>query len=78
MKLTIYGNTCNRSQKLASNASKAANSLNINYELGTVTDMKSIISAGIQRTPALLVDDKVVAEGEIPSSDEIRSLLINS
>jgi|SaaInlV_120m_DNA_3_1039746.scaffolds.fasta_scaffold00070_10 small redox-active disulfide protein 2 len=78
MKLTIYGNGCNKSQRLASNASEAANSLEISYELEEVSDMKSIISAGIQRTPALLVDDKVVAEGEIPSSDEIRSLLINS
>ena len=78
MKLTIYGNTCNRSQKLASNASKAANSLNINYELGTVTDMKSIISAEIRRTPALLVDDEVVVEGEVPSPDQIRRLLVHS
>ena len=75
MNLQIYGSGCAKCQTLATNAEAAARSLGINYELEKVTDMNAIIDAGIMRTPALAVDGKILVEGKVPSTDEIRRLL---
>ncbi|OLQ83937.1 hypothetical protein BHX98_19865 [Acinetobacter baumannii] len=39
------------------------------------TDVNAIIDAGIMRTPALAVDDDILVEGKVPSSDELQQLL---
>ncbi len=44
-------------------------------QLEKVTDVNAIIDAGIMRTPALAVDDDILIEGKVPSSDELQQLL---
>jgi len=75
MKIRIYGSGCSKCNQLTQNAEAAAQALQISYEIEKVTDMNAIIDAGIMRTPALGVDDDIVAEGKVPSSDEIKQLL---
>lgn len=40
-----------------------------------VTDTNAIIDAGIMRTPALAMDDKIVIEGKVASAADIQKLL---
>jgi small redox-active disulfide protein 2 len=75
MKLTIYGSGCAKCQQLTANAEAAARRLGLAFELEKVTDMNAIIDAGIMRTPALAVDDQVIVEGKVPSSNELEALL---
>lgn len=75
MKLTVYGSGCAKCQHLSANAEAAARRLGLDFEVEKVTDVNAIIDAGVMRTPALAVDEEIVVEGKVPSSDEIEQLL---
>lgn len=75
MKLTVYGSGCAKCQQLTANAEAAARRLNLDFSLDKVTDVNAIIDAGVMRTPALAVDDEIIVEGKVPSSNELEGLL---
>ena len=75
MKLKIYGSGCSKCNLLTKHAETAAQELGISYELEKVTDINSIIDAGVMRTPALAVDDKLVVVGQVPSAEKIKQYL---
>ncbi|MCQ2041182.1 MULTISPECIES: thioredoxin family protein [Stutzerimonas] len=75
MKLTVYGSGCAKCQQLSANAEAAARRLGLEFEVEKVTDVNAIIDAGVMRTPALAVDEDIVVEGKVPSSDELEQLL---
>lgn len=75
MKLTVYGSGCAKCQQLTSNAETAARRLGLEISLEKVTDVNAIIDAGVLRTPALAVDDEILVEGKVPSSNELEALL---
>jgi len=75
MKLTVYGSGCAKCQQLSANAEAAARRLGLEFEVEKVTDVNAIIDAGVMRTPSLAVDEEIVVEGKVPSSDELEQLL---
>jgi small redox-active disulfide protein 2 len=75
MKLTIYGSGCSKCNLLTVHAETAARELGISYELEKVTDINGIIDAGVMRTPALAVDDKIVVMGQVPSAEKLKKYL---
>lgn len=75
MILKIYGSGCSKCKNLTANAEAAAQALDISYTVEKVTDMNAIIDAGVMQTPALEIDDEIVVEGKVLSSDEIKTLL---
>jgi small redox-active disulfide protein 2 len=75
MKFTIYGSGCAKCQQLTANAEAAARRLGLSVEVEKVTDVNAIIDAGIMRTPALAVDEEILVEGKVPSSNELEALL---
>jgi len=75
MKIKIYGSGCTKCNLLTEHAENAAQELGISYELEKVTDINGIIDAGVMRTPALAVDDKIVVMGQVPSAEKIKKYL---
>ena len=75
VKLKIYGSGCSKCHLLTQHAEKAALELGIAYEIEKITDMNRIIDAGIIRTPALAINDRVVVEGRVPSTGELKRYL---
>lgn len=74
-KIEILGPGCHRCTKLAEAAEKAAQGLNIEYELKKVSDINAIVSYGVMMTPALVVDGEVKSSGRVPSVEEIAGLI---
>ena len=74
-KIQILGTGCPKCRKLTENAEAAAKKLGVEYEIEKVTEIDRIIGFGVMMTPALVVDGKVVASGNIPSADDIAKML---
>ena len=71
----ILGLGCWSCQELTANTESAAKELGMEYELTKVTDLTAIKRFGVRWTPALAVDGRVVAEGKVPSVEELKGLL---
>jgi predicted thioredoxin/glutaredoxin len=50
---------------------RAVNESAVNAEMTKVSDTIEAIKRGIMRTPALVIDDKLVCAGRVPEYDEI-------
>ena len=78
MKIQILGTGCSRCKALASNAEKAVKELGLNAEIEKVTGIQDILKFEILMPPGLVIDGKVKAAGRVPSTDEIKELLVAS
>ncbi len=74
--IKILGMGCAKCVKLAETAKEAAETLGIEYHLEKITDIKDIMAYGVMVTPALVVDEKVIFAGKLPSIDEIKKVLV--
>jgi nucleotide-binding universal stress UspA family protein len=45
------------------------------HKIITVTDPQAIAAAGVRQTPALVMDGRIMAEGRVPSTNEIAELI---
>lgn len=75
MKIEILGAGCPKCKQLTANAEMAVKELNIQAEIGKVTDIDKITEYGVMMTPGLAVDGTVVSAGKVLSKDEIKKLI---
>ena len=75
MNIKVLGMGCCNCVKLYENTQDAGKDLEIEATIEKVEDMAKIMEYGVMRTPALVVDEKVVVQGRIPKKDEIKKVL---
>jgi small redox-active disulfide protein 2 len=75
MDIKILGPGCANCQRLEERTREAVTALNLEAEVEKVTDVAEIASYGIMRTPGLVVDDRVLVSGRVPTTREIQELL---
>jgi len=75
MKIEILGVGCPNCKQLTVNAEAAVKELNIQAEIGKVTDIDKITEYGVMMTPALAIDGTVVSAGKVLSKDEIKKII---
>ena len=75
MKLTVYGPGCANCERLAENAKKAAEELEIEVEVEKVEDVNEMTEAGVFTTPGLAVDGELEVSGRVPDVKEIKEML---
>lgn len=75
MQIKILGSGCRKCQTLAANAEAALARAGQTGEVSKVTDFAQIAAYGVMSTPALVIDEKVVASGKVLSADEIAALM---
>jgi len=75
MKLQVVGPGCMNCKTLAERTDAAAKELGLEYELEKVDDLKAIVSMGVMRTPALVIDGETKLVGRVPSVSELKEIL---
>jgi small redox-active disulfide protein 2 len=67
----VLGSGCANCKKLEAEARAALDAPGIEYQLIKVTDYAEIAAYGILQTPGLVINEKVVSAGRIPSRGQI-------
>ena len=75
MEIKILGTGCTKCQTLEAATHEAADELGLTADFEKVTDPAEIASWGVMATPALVIDDKVVVAGRVPSKADIAAML---
>ena len=75
MIIKVLGPGCNNCKNLERATREAVADLGIDATIEKVEDYPTIVGYGVMSTPALVVDEKVVVSGRVPSPAQIRDLL---
>jgi len=78
LSIKVLGSGCQNCQNLASLAQRALNNLAIEAKVEKVTDHAEIMKYKILATPGLVINEKVVSAGRVPTEAEITTLLANA
>ena len=76
MNIKILGTGCANCKNLEKAVINCLAELNLDAEVEKVEDIQKIISYGIMRTPGLVINNKVVISGRVPSQNEIKEILL--
>jgi small redox-active disulfide protein 2 len=71
----ILGSGCANCKKLEAVAREAADKAHIEAEFIKVTDMKDILAYEVMSSPSLVINEKVVSSGRIPTVAEVQRWL---
>ena len=71
MLIKILGSGCAKCNRLEQLTREAATELGIDASFEHVREMDKIMAYPIMTTPALVVDEKVLVSGRMPSKDEL-------
>lgn len=75
MTIKILGSGCPKCIQLEKNTKEALKSLDKDFVIEKVTQLKDIASYGVLSTPALVVDQKVLSYGKVIPPQDIVTLL---
>lgn len=76
MKIKVLGPGCTNCKTLERRTLEALEQMHLTAEVTKVEDLDSIVSYGIMRTPGLVIDEKVVWAGGVPTVERIRELIV--
>jgi small redox-active disulfide protein 2 len=75
MNIKVLGTGCPKCKALEKAVNNSLTELNIQAEVSKVEDIMQIMQYGVMRTPALVIDGKVVLSGRLPNNNELKDLL---
>jgi small redox-active disulfide protein 2 len=78
MEIKILGTGCSNCKNLEKATYNAVAELDVTATITKVEDIQQIMSYGVMRTPALVVDEKVIMYGRVPSVSEIKEMLLKT
>ena len=77
MDIKVLGPGCVKCRGLDHRIRKAVVELGMDAQVNKIEDLTQIMQYGILRTPALVIDEKVVMSGVLPTYSELKTFLSN-
>jgi small redox-active disulfide protein 2 len=75
MKIKVLGSGCARCHQLEQTTREVVKELGIEAEIEDVKDVKKIMEYPILTTPGLVINEKLVCSGRVPSKSEITTFI---
>ncbi|MBE9524626.1 MAG: TM0996/MTH895 family glutaredoxin-like protein [Chloroflexi bacterium] len=76
--IKVLGSGCPNCKRLEQETRKAVNHLALEAKVIKITDYREIMEYDILSTPGLVINEKVVSAGKIPSQSEIATFLTSA
>ncbi|MHB8806261.1 MAG: thioredoxin family protein [Anaerolineaceae bacterium] len=71
IEIKVLGPGCANCKRLEQIAHRVVDDLAVEANIIKVTDYKEIVDLGVMSTPGLIINNKVVSSGRIPSMEEV-------
>ncbi len=78
LNVKILGPGCPKCKKLEKQTIEAVNELKLDAQVTKVEDIVEIMNYGIMRTTGLVINEKVILSGRVPSMNELKKILQNN
>ncbi|MHB8104998.1 MAG: thioredoxin family protein [Dehalococcoidales bacterium] len=75
MNIKVLGTGCAKCQALEKTTREAIKELGIDVEFEYIKDIKKIMEYPILSTPGLVIDEKLVCSGRVPSKAEVTTFI---
>ena len=75
MNIKVLGTGCPKCKSLEKATREVVAEMGIDAEVEKVEDIVKIMQYGVMRTPALVINEKVVMSGSVPSISEMKELI---
>ena len=75
MKIKVLGPGCAKCHQLEQTTREVVKELGIDAEIDYVKDIKKIMEYPILTTPGLVIDEKLVCSGRVPSKAEVSTYI---
>jgi len=75
LKIEVLGPGCSKCDDTFNKIKVVLDELKLKAELVKVTDVFEIIDRKVSFTPALIINGKLVFQGKVPTTEQIRSIL---
>jgi small redox-active disulfide protein 2 len=78
MEIKILGPGCHKCDALEKHVKEVVSELQLDATIDHVKDLKKILEYPILTTPGLVIDEKLVFSGRVPSKDEVSQFITNA
>lgn len=75
MLIKVLGPGCANCKRLEDRTREAVAGLGLDAQIEKVTDYAEIAGYGVMKTPGLVIDERLVVSGRVPTAREISELL---
>lgn len=75
LNIKVLGSGCANCKRLEQIAHKVVEDMSLQAEIVKVTDYKDIMAYNVMSTPGLVINEKLVSYGRIPSVAEVTTFL---
>jgi len=75
MKIKVLGPGCAKCHQLEKTVKDAVSELGIDAEIEDIKDIKKIMEFPILTTPGLVINEKLVVSGRVPSKAEVTTFI---
>ena len=76
--IKVLGSGCANCKKLEAIAHQAVDQMGLEAEVIKVTEYPAIMAYNVMSTPGLVINEKVVSTGRIPTTAEVSTWLANA
>jgi len=78
MNIKVLGPGCARCQSLERTVREVVSALKLDIKVEEIKDIKEIMRYPILMTPGLVINEKVVMSGKVPSKAEVERLIMSA